>query len=81
MIGVVIMALAIKSFPLFYLAIPVAITSIIGYQFFVIFGGLGLLYKPFLLTSSFLLLAATIITFLTARFVKKSIPPELREFY
>jgi len=79
MIGTIIMAFAAKSFSLFYLAIPVGIAAIIGHPFgiFGVFRG----YNPFLLTSSFLLLTATIVTFITGWFVKKRMPPELKEFY
>lgn len=79
MIGTIVMAFAAESFSLFYLAIPVAIAAIIGHYFgiFGTFAG----YNPFLLTSSFLLLIATIVTFITGWLVKKRIPPELKEFY
>ena len=76
MIGTIVMAFAVESFSLFYLAIPVGITAIIGHPFG-IFGA----YNPFLLTSSFLLLIATIVTFTAGWLVKKRMPPELKEFY
>jgi hypothetical protein len=73
------MAFAAESFSLFYLAIPVGIAAIIGYPLgiFKAFGG----YNPFLLTSSFLLFVATIVTFIAGWLMKKRIPPELKEFY
>lgn len=79
MIGTIVMAFAAESFSLFYLAIPVGIAAIVGHPFgiFGAFGG----YNPFLLTSSFLLLIATIVTFITGWLVKKRLPPELKEFY
>jgi uncharacterized membrane protein len=78
MIGTIIMAFAIESFSLFYLAIPIGIAAIIGYPLG-IFGSYS--YNPFLLTSPLLLFVATIVTFITGWLVKKRIPPELKEFY
>jgi uncharacterized membrane protein len=79
MIGTIVMAFAADSFPLFYLAIPVGIAAIVGHPFG-IFGALGG-YNPFLLTSSFLLFIATIVTFIAGWLVKKRLAPELKEFY
>jgi uncharacterized membrane protein len=79
MIGVIAMAFAAESFSLFYLAILVGIISIIGHPFG-IFGNLSG-YNPFLLTSSFLLFVATIVTFITGWLMRKRTPPELKEFY
>jgi hypothetical protein len=70
------MAFAVDSFPLFYLAIPISIATIVDHPF-EIFSG----YNPFLLTSSFLLLLATMVTFITGWLIKKPLPPELKEFY
>ncbi|GIW66910.1 MAG: hypothetical protein KatS3mg095_0808 [Candidatus Parcubacteria bacterium] len=67
MIGTIFMAFAVKSFPLFYLAILVGIAAIVNYIFS--------------LTYFVLLLTATIVTFITGWLVKKRIPPELKEFY
>jgi uncharacterized membrane protein len=78
MIGTIAMAFAAESYPLFYLAIPLGIIAIVGHPFG-IFTGFG--YNRFLLTSSFLLLAATIITFATGWIIRKKMPPELKEFY
>lgn len=78
MIGTIAMAFAVESYPLFYLAIPLGIIAIVGHPFG-IFTGFG--YNSFLLTSSFLLLVATIITFATGWIVRKKMPPELKEFY
>ena len=78
MIGTIAMAFAVESYPLFYLAIPLGIIALIGHPFG-IFNGFG--YNSFLLTSSFLLLVATIITFATGWIVRKKIPAELKEFY
>lgn len=78
MIGTIAMAFAVESYSLFYFAIPLGIIAIIGHPFG-IFTGFG--YDSFLLTSSFLLLTATIITFLTGWIVRKKMPPELKEFY
>ncbi|OGY52786.1 MAG: hypothetical protein A3H67_03380 [Candidatus Buchananbacteria bacterium RIFCSPLOWO2_02_FULL_46_11b] len=78
MIGTIAMAFAIESYPLFYLAIPLGIVALTGHPFG-IFTGSG--DNSFLLTSSFLLLASTIITFITGWIVRKKIPPEFKEFY
>lgn len=78
MIGTIAMALAVESYPLFYLAIPLGIIALVGHPFG-IFTGFG--YNSFLLTSSFLLLVATIITFTTGWIIRKKMPPELKEFY
>ena len=78
MMGTIAMAFAVESYPLFYLAIPLGAVALIGHPFgiFTAFG-----YDPFLLTSSFLLLAATIITFSAGWIVRKNIPAEFKEFY
>lgn len=73
MIGVIVMAFAVESLPLFYLSIFLGIFAIIGHAF------VG--YDPFLLTSSCLLFVAAIVTFLAGWVVKKRTPPELKEFY
>lgn len=78
-IGTIVMAFAVESFLLFYLAISVGIGAIVGYPFG-IFGEFSS-YNPFLLTSPFLLLVATIVTFIAGWLVKKRLPPELKEFY
>lgn len=77
MMGIIAMAYAVESFPLFYLSIPLGIIAIIGYPFG-IFTSFG--YNSFLLTSSFLLLIATIITFVTGWAVRKKMPAEIKEF-
>lgn len=79
LLGVAIMAILTDFFPLFYLAIPLAIAAIGGYPSLVIFGSFA--GNPFLLTSSFLLLAAVIATFLIAIFVKKRIPAEFKGYF
>ena len=78
MIGTIAMAYAVESYPLFYLAIPLGIIALVGHPSG-IFTGFG--YNSFLLTSSFLLLVATIITFVTGWIIRKKMPPELKEFY
>jgi len=79
MIGTIVMAFGADSFSLFYLAIPVGIAAIVGHPF-AIFESVGG-YNPFLLTSSFLLLIATVVTFIAGWLVKKRLPPEQKEFY
>jgi len=70
MIGTIVMAFATESFPLFYLAIPVGIVAIVGHPFGIFGTFTG--YNPFLLTSSFLLLTAAIVTFIAGWLVKKT---------
>ncbi|MBI5149566.1 MAG: DUF2157 domain-containing protein [Candidatus Omnitrophica bacterium] len=78
MIGAIAVAYAVESYPLLYLAIPLGIIALVGHPFG-IFTGFGC--NSFLLTSSFLLLAATTITFVTGWIIRKKMPPELKEFY
>jgi len=79
MIGTIIMAFAVESFFLFSLAILVGIIAIIGYPFGI--SRVSGVYDPFLLTSFFLLLTATIVTFIAGWLMKKRVPAELKEFY
>jgi uncharacterized membrane protein len=79
MIGNIVMAFAVESFSLFYLTIPIGIVALIGHPFILFRAPVG--YNPFLLTSKFLLFIATIVTFIAGWFMKKRIPPELKEFY
>lgn len=78
MIGTIIMAMATEIFSLFYLAITVGVVAIIGHPFG-IFGAFG--YNPFLLTSSFLLFIATLVTLIAGWLLKLRMPPEFKEFY
>jgi len=78
MIGAITVGYVIESYLLFYLSILLGITAIVGHPF-EIFHTIG--YDPFLLTSSFLLLAATIITFFIGWAMRKKIPSDLRDFY
>ena len=78
MIGAIAMAFAVESYPLFNLAIPLGIVAIVGHPFGIFFGTGS---NSFLLTSSFLLLAATIITFATGWIIRKKMSPDLKNFY
>jgi uncharacterized membrane protein len=78
MIGTIATAFAAQAYSLFYFAIPVGVIAIFGYPFG-IFTNFG--YNRFLLTSPLLLIAATMVTFLTGWVVRKKMPPELKEFY
>lgn len=78
MIGIIAMAFAVESYPLFYLAISQGIVALIGYPLGIV-TGFG--YNPFLFTSSFLLLVATMITFASGWIIRKKIPVELKKFY
>jgi uncharacterized membrane protein len=78
MIGAIAMAFATESYPVFYLAIPLGLIALVGHPFG-IFTGFG--YDSFLLTSPFLILVSTIITFITGWLIRKRVSPELKEFY
>ena len=78
MIGTIAMAFAVKSFPLFYLAIPLGIITVSSHPFF-IFSSFR--HDPFLLTSSFLLLIATAVSFTTAFILRKKLSSELKELF
>lgn len=76
MIGTLVMAFAVDSFSLFYLAIPVALVAVIGVPS-VFFEG----HSSFLFTSLLLLILATGITFFTGFLLKNRMPKELRKIY
>lgn len=78
MLGTIAMAYAVESFLLFYLAIPLGLIAIIGHPFGIF---TSFSYNSFLLTSSFLLLLATTVTFITGWIVRKKIPEELKELH
>jgi uncharacterized membrane protein len=79
MLGALAMAFAIESYGLFYLSLLLGLAALIGHPF-EIFSGFG---RPssFLLTSSFLLLISTVVTFMTGWIIRKRMPPESRDFY
>ncbi len=79
MFGAIAIAFALESFPHFYLAIILGFVAMVGYPIEIFTGVFG--YRAFLLTSSFLLLAVTIVTFITGWIIRKRMPPELKEFY
>lgn len=77
MLGTIAMAYASESFPLFYLAIPLGLIAIIGHPISLF---TTVTYDSFLLTSSFLLVVTTIITFITAWIVHQKIPEDLKKY-
>ncbi len=79
MFGAIAVAFALESFPHFYLAILLGIVAIVGHPIEIFTGIFG--YRAFLLTSSFLLLIATLITFITGWVVRKRMPSKFKEFY
>ena len=79
MFGTIVMAFAVESFPLFYLSIPLGIIALVGHPFGIFSGFAG--YNPFLLTSSFLLLIAAVVTFVAGLIMRKKLTPELKDFY
>ena len=78
MFGVLALAYALDSYGLYYLAIPLGIISIIGHPF-----GMfdAFAHNPFLLTSSILLLVATIVCFFVGWSVRRKVPPEFNDYY
>lgn len=78
MIGVLVMAMAIGSYPLFYLSITLGLVAFVGYPIGILesFGG-----SSWLLTSSLLLLIAAAITFTCGWAISKRRPPEFKDFY
>lgn len=79
MFGVLAIALALDSFPHFYLAVLLGFIAMVGHPIEIFTETFG--SRAFLLTSSFLLLVVTIITFITGWMIRKKIPPELKDFY
>lgn len=81
MIGVLVMAFAIDSFILFYLAIPLGVVAIFGHPFNIFENILFGFNNPFLMTSSILLIITVVVTFATGMVIKKRVPPEFSEYY
>jgi len=79
MFGTIAIAFALESFLHFYLAILLGFVAMVGHPIEIFTGIFG--YRAFLHTSSFLLLTATIVTFVAGRIIRKRMPPELKEFY
>lgn len=79
MFGVLAVAFAMESFSLFYVAIVLGLIALFGHPWTLITTFSG--HNPFLLTSSFLLLTATVVTFISGLVMRKRMPPELKEFY
>jgi uncharacterized membrane protein len=73
MIGSIAMAFAIEAYPLFYLAIGLGIIGLVGHPWGIV-NGFG--SSPLLLTSSFMLLVATVVTFVTGVINYRRIPKE-----
>ncbi|MCD6270361.1 DUF2157 domain-containing protein [bacterium] len=78
MIGTIAIAYVMESSPLFCLSILLGIIAVIGHPFGIF---TSFRFNSFLLTSSFLLLAATITTFVTGWAMRKKMLPELKKFY
>lgn len=78
MFGVLALAFATESYPLFYLALPLGLIAVAGNPIFIFYAYVS---DSFLLTSSFLLLAATAITFLSGLIIRRRMPEELKELY
>ncbi|MAF20867.1 MAG: hypothetical protein CMI55_04310 [Parcubacteria group bacterium] len=78
MIGVILITFAIDEFSLFALAIPLGLIAIIAHPFDIFTSSIA---NSFLLTSSFLLLAATIITFISGALIYKRIPEKFKDLY
>lgn len=78
MLGTIAMAFAVESFPLFYLAVPLGIIAIIGHPLGIF---TSFTYSSFLLTSSFLLITATAVTFATGWAIRRKMPEDLKGFH
>ncbi len=78
MLGALAMAFVSESYSLFYLALLAGVVAIIGHPV-LIFNSFRM--NSFFLTSSILLIIATIITFVTGLMIRKKIKPGLKEFY
>ena len=78
MLGTIAMAYAVESFPLFYLAIPLGVVAIIGHPFGIF---TSFTYNSFLLTSSLLLIMATVVTFVIGWEVRQKMPEEPKDFH
>ena len=75
MFGLLALGLALDSFPILYFAVPVGLVAIVGHPFDIFDNFTG---DRFLLTSSFALLAATIVTFIFGViFNRKVIPRDI----
>ncbi len=74
MAGVIPMGFALDSYLFFYLAIPLGLAALIGHPLN-LFDGFHQ-RNPFLLTSSALLFAITIITFMTGYVLRKKVPKD-----
>jgi uncharacterized membrane protein len=79
MFGVVALALALESLTLFCLAVFLGFIALAG-QFEVIFAGPNS-SRGFLLTSSFLLLTATVVTFIVGWFIRQRRPLDEQGYY
>lgn len=78
MLGVVGLALAVESYSLYRLGIILGIVALVGHPFSL---AISFRHDPFLLTSSFLLLAATLATFWLGLSMRTKAHPELKTFY
>lgn len=78
MLGVMLLAWALESYPLFYLAMPLGAIAIFGDPFYILesFGT-----NPFLFTSTLLLLLSTAATFLVGWHIRKKITTDLKDYY
>lgn len=79
MFGVIAMTYATETFSYFYFALFLGFIAMIGHPIEIFSGIFG--YRAFLLTSSFLLLAFTAVTFMTGWIVRKEESIKLKEFY
>lgn len=79
MFGTIAVALALESFPHFYLAIILGFVAIIGHPIGIFTGVFG--YNAFLLTSPFLLLISTIITFVAGWIIRRKMSKESHSLF
>lgn len=75
--GTIAMAFAVESSPLFFLSILAGTVAIVSYPFGIL--GSMEMYDPFLLTSPVMLAAATAATFAAGLFIRRKLPPGMKE--
>lgn len=79
MFGVLALGYALESFTFFILAMPIGIAAFASGPFVIFDRFTG--HDPFLLTSSFLLALATVVTFCAGFTMRKKVPEEFKKYY
>lgn len=79
MFGAIAISFVLEMTSLLYFAGILGIISVIGHPFG-IFDNFAV-YNPFLLTSTFLLIAATAVTFISGWMIRKKLPEDIKNIY